>query len=196
MAEKPDTLVSSTQNPNAPASVLIVTGDKFNELEFFYPYYRFLEAGLNVDVASPKGGDITGADGHSFKNTRKVSEVQAVDYVLLYLPGGKAPASLRKEEDVLNITRQFAMTDKPIAAICHGPQILAAAELIDGKRISAWPEVEAEIKEAGGSYMNAALMEDGQFITARWPGDLPGHVAAALKHIRESGALGTKRSAA
>lgn len=196
MAPKQDTMVSTMQNPNASASVLMVSGDKFNELELFYPYYRFCEAGLKVDIASPEGGDITGADGHVFRDTKKVSEVQAVDYVLLYLPGGKAPASLRKDEGVLDLARQFAVSDKPIAAICHGPQILAAAQIIDGKRISAYPEVEAEVAQAGASYFNAPLVEDGQFITARWPGDLPSHVEAALRHIRESGALKPARSAA
>lgn len=197
MSDTQDTMVSTLQNPQAQASVLIVTGDTFSELEFFYPYYRFAEAGLNVDVASPDGGDIKGADGHVFRNSKKVSDVKAADYVLLYLPGGKASARLRKDEGVLALTRQFSVADKPIAAICHGPQILAAAKIIDGKRISAYPEVEAEVKEAGATYLNAALVEDGLFITARWPGDLPGHVKAALAYLMNSGALSNmKRSAA
>lgn len=196
MAAKQDTMVSTMENPNPSASVLIVSDDRFNELELFYPYYRFCEAGLRVDVASPKGGDITGADGHVFRDTHKLNTLQAVDYVLLYLPGGKAPASLRKDEDVLDMARQFVVVNKPIAAICHGPQILAAAGIIDGKRISAYPEVESELAEAGAQFVDTPLMEDGLFITARWPGDLPGHVAAALRHIDGTGALKPARSAA
>lgn len=196
MARTQDIMVSSLQHPSPSASVLIVSGDRFNELELFYPYYRFCEAGLRVDVASPSGGDITGADGHVFRDTLKLDEVQAVDYVLLYLPGGKAPATLRKDEAVLDMARQFVVANKPVAAICHGPQILAAAQIIDGKRISAYPEVESELAEAGAQYVNTPLMEDGLFITARWPGDLPGHVAAAIRHIRASGALGAARTAA
>ncbi len=184
LGEEKDTITSTKRNEGAQQSVLIVTADKCNELEFFVPYYRFCEAGLNVVVASPDGGSIKGANGTEFKNTRKLSEVVPADYALLYLPGGKAPAELRKRDDALDLVRAFVTANKPVAAICHAAQVLVSADLVRGKRISAYPEVEKEITDAGGTFVNAPLVEDGVFITARWPGDLPGHMEAVMQKLQ------------
>lgn len=183
LGESNDTITSTKRSDPSAKSVLIVTGDNCNELEFFVPYYRFCEAGLKVDVASPDGGSIKGAHGTEFAHTLKVSEVRPSEYALLYLPGGKAPAKLRKDEDVLAVVRQFVVAGTPISAICHAAQILVSANVVRGKRISAYPEVEKEISEAGGTFVNQALVEDGIFTTARWPGDLPGHMEATLRRL-------------
>ncbi len=179
-----DTMSASMQgSANAPA-VLIISDDKFNDLELFYPYYRLCEEGFRVEIASPDGKEITGSNDFSIPVQKRVADCNPADYALLYLPGGKAPASLRDDENVKNFVKQFVATGKPVAAICHGPQILAAAGVIQGKRLTAWPEVEKEINEAGGRFENRALLEDGQFITSRWPGDLPNHLAATLKALK------------
>jgi protease I len=169
-----------TQNEGAAISVLILTGDKTEDLEFFYPYYRFVEEGYRVDVATPKGGAFQGKQGLGLKQTSKISDVHAENYALLYLPGGKAPAELKNNLEVLELVRQFAVADKVIAAVCHGPQILAAAHVIDGKKIAAWPEVKDEVVEAGAVYVDKETVVDGQFVTARWPGDLPAHLRQTL----------------
>jgi protease I len=180
MAEKPEDSYVATMRPSGKDAILIITANDTQDLEFFYPYYRFIEAGFRVDVATPKGGAFKGKMGMGLKETRPLENINPEQYVLLYIPGGKAPAELMKNQNALEITRQFVRGGKPVSAICHGPQVLAAADVISGKRIAAWPEVEAEVEAAGATYVNDPTVVDGQFITARWPGDLPSHLKATL----------------
>lgn len=164
-------------------SIAIITDDKAEDLEFFYPYYRFNEAGYEVDVITPSGGAFEGKRGLGLQNSKSIDEVQPGSYELLYLPGGKAPARLRENEKVLKFVRDFAASKKIIAAICHGPQILIAAGLVRGKIISAWPEMKDEIGKAGAIFTDEALQIDGQFVTARCPGDLHRHLYGTLEAL-------------
>lgn len=162
-------------------SVVIITGDKTEDLEFFYPYYRLTEAGYTVDVVTPKGGKFEAKHGIGLKNTLSIDEVTPEHYALLYIPGGKAPEELRKNEKVIAFVKRFAKSDKPIAAICHGAQVLISAELVQGKQISCWPQMREELEQAGGIFVDEALVEDGQFITGRMPGDLHRHLYGVLQ---------------
>jgi protease I len=164
--------------------VIIITADNTEDLEFFYPYYRLTEEGYTVDVVTPEGGKFEGKHGLGLKTTKPISEVQPYDYVLLYIPGGKAPAELRKNEAVLNFMKEFAHIGRPIAAICHGPQVLISAGLVKGKQMACWPEVAEELIEAGGTFVDEALVEDGQFITGRMPGDLHRHLYGVLQYLK------------
>lgn len=166
------------------ARVMILTADKTQDLEFFYPYYRLNEEGYQVDVVTPKGGKFEGKQGMGLQRTKSITEVTPQDYALLYIPGGKAPEELRKIESVLTFVRDFASTGKPIAAICHGPQVLVSAGLVAGREMAAWPEVKKEIEAAGGRYVDEALVEDGQYITARMPGDLPRHLSGVMDFLK------------
>jgi protease I len=181
-----DTYVATQQKASKGQSVLILTANDTQDLEFFYPYYRFIEAGYSVDVATPKGGEFKGKMGMGLKDTKAIKDIDASRYALLYIPGGKAPAELKTNADAVAFTRKFTESGKPVAAICHGPQLLAAAGVIKGKRIAAWPEVEQEVADAGATYVNEATVVDGQFTTARWPGDLPSHLAATLEALEQS----------
>lgn len=163
--------------------VLIVTADKTHDLEFFYPYYRFSEEGYTVDVATPNGGEFKGKMGMGLKETLAVGNVSAADYSMLYIPGGNAPEELRKNDKVLALVKEFAKLGKPIAAICHGAQVLISADLVKDRRITAWPEVKGELEEAGGIFVDEALVEDGQFITGRKPGDLHRHLVGCMKYL-------------
>jgi len=196
MTLKQDIITASKQNEGAKAAILIISADTFNELEFFYPYYRFTEAGFRVDVGSPDGGEIKGANGTEFPGTHPIATIDPTQYALLYIPGGKAPAEMRKSEELLKVVRRFDALGKPIAAICHAAQVLVSAGLVKGKRIAAYPEVEEEITEAGGTFVNAPLVEDGQYITARWPGDLPGHLEAVMKRLEGNAAQSPSRKTA
>lgn len=164
--------------------VVIITADNVEDTEFFYPYYRFTEEGYTVDVVTPKGGEFKGKHGISLRNSRSIKDVRPQDYALLYLPGGKAPAELRKNDEVLQFVKTFARSGKPIAAICHGAQVLVSAELVQGRQIACWPEMAKEVALAGGTFVDEALVEDGQFITARMPGDLHRHLYGALHYLK------------
>jgi protease I len=168
-----DILTPTTLHMSNDKSVLVLTADKVEDLEFFYPYYRFVEEGCRTDVVTPKGGYFKGKNGYKFESARKISEIVPDDYNMLFIPGGKAPEELKKSEEAVELVRHFFVMGKPIAAICHGPQLLAAAGVIDGASISGWPEIGEEVLRAGGIFTNRECQMDGQFITARWPADLP-----------------------
>jgi protease I len=184
-----DTYTPENQAKTSPVSVLFLTANNTEDLEFFYPYYRFIEEGFKVDVVTPDGGAFKGKQGLGISQTKKITDVKANDYQLLYIPGGKAPAELKQNNDAIALTKAYVQTGRPVAAVCHGPQILAAAGVISGKKIAAWPEVEGEVEEAGAEYVNQQTCVDGQFITARWPADLPFHVAKTLEVLKNSKSL-------
>lgn len=185
MAEKPEDMYAPTMEKSGQhGSILIIAADNVHDLELFYPYYRLVEEGYKVDVASPSGGEIKGKAGWPCQDTLKIQDVNPKQYAMLIIPGGKAPAELRELPEVTALANTFFESGKPIAAFCHGPQVLIDAGLAKGRNLAAWPEVEKEIEEAGGNFINQALVQDGQFITARWPGDLPGFTAAILRQLR------------
>ena len=173
--------------------IIIITGDNTEDIEFFYPYYRLTEAGYTVDVVTKKGGKFAGKHGLGLQDTKSIADVRPEEYALLYLPGGKAPAELRENEAVIEFVKTFAASGKPVAAICHGPQILITADLVRGKQMACWPEVAKELQEAGGIFVDEALVEDGQFITGRKPGDLHRHLFGVLQYL-EGKVSGSSRS--
>ena len=181
-------VVPVTSSRKKSEKVIIITANNTEDIEFFYPYYRLSEEGYTVDVVTPDGGKFEAKHGLGLKETKSISDVKPQDYALLYIPGGKAPAELRKNDKVLAFVKEFARAGKPIAAICHGPQVLIEAgravsrRVPDGRR--ARPEVGDEIKKAGGTFVDETCVVDGQFITARRPGDLPNHLLRVLEQLR------------
>lgn len=170
---------------NTAGSILIVTADNVEDIEFFYPFYRFVEEGFRVDVVTPKGGEFKGKHGLPLTGTKKISEVDSTGYDLMYIPGGKAPSALKDNEDAVELTRRFVGSGKPVASICHGPKLLAKADVIQGMSIAAWPEIEEELTDAGATFVNEAVNVEGQFITARWPGDLPGFMTRIFQVLKQ-----------
>lgn len=175
--------------------VLILTADNTHDLEFFYPLYRLSEEGYAVEVVTPGGAPLKAKFGMKYERTGSIADARAGDYDLLYIPGGQAPEALKSNKDATRLVQEFASGGKPVAAICHGAQVLAAADVIRGRQISAWPEVKKEIESAGATYADQACAEDGQFITARWPGDLPSHLACVLKRLENAAAAPRKAAA-
>lgn len=194
-ARPADIFAASSQPATLGQRVLIVTADNTQDLEFFYPYYRFIEAGYYVDVATPGGGSFRGKQGMGLQQTHALRDISPTSYDLLYIPGGKAPEALKKSVEALALVKSFVASGKPVAAICHGGQLLAAANVVEGRRIAAWPEVEGEIAEAGGQYVNEETVVDGQFITARWPGDLPAHLAASIAMLHNVDSTPARKTA-
>ncbi len=187
MKSIPDDIFTSHPASSAhQEKIAIVTANGTEDQEFFYPYYRFLEEGYQVDVLTPDGGEFKGKNGAGLKKTMKIEDAEPSDYAMLYIPGGKAPEALKKEEEAIAFVRDFCANGRPVASICHGPQLLAEADVIEGKKIAAWPECESEVSEAGATYKNEECVRDGQFITGRWPADLPALTKAALELLHTS----------
>ena len=184
MAEIPDDIFTTAPRGTVKDErIAIITADGTEDQEFFYPYYRFIEEGYQVDVLTPKGGSFKGKNGSGLKETMAIADADPYAYALLYIPGGKAPAALKKEDEAVQFVKEFCASGKPIGAICHGPQLLAKAGVIAGKQISAYPECQEEVEEAGARFVNEACVVDSQFITGRWPADLPFQTAGMLQAL-------------
>ncbi|SED64462.1 type 1 glutamine amidotransferase domain-containing protein [Streptomyces sp. Ag109_O5-10] len=163
--------------------IAVLTADVVEDVEFFYPYYRFTEAGYEVDVITPSGGELTAARGMKLLETVALAEVDPADYLMLFVPGGHAPLQLRTLPAALDFVRAFATADKPVGLVCHGPQVLVSAGLAGGRRMTSWYGVAEEIETAGGTWVNEAVIHDGPFFTDRKPGDLPAEMHAIIEHL-------------
>lgn len=171
--------------------VLMIVGDYVEDYEAMVPYQILLTLGYEVDAVCPDKrsgesvvtavhdfeGDQTYTEkrGHNFQLNADFERVQASDYRALILPGGRAPEYLRLNQQVLEIVRHFDGAGKPLAAICHGLQILVAAGILRGRSCCAYPSVQPEIEAVGGEYIDASsgfdnVHVDENLVTApAWP---------------------------
>jgi protease I len=163
---------------------LIISADKFEDSELLVPYYRLKEAGVEVIVASLSRGTIKGKHGYDVAVDKNLDEVNPDDYAILVLPGGAAPALVRKEPKALEIARSFFARSKPVAAICHGPQILISAGLMQGRRVTCYNSVADELKEAGALYEDREVVVDANLVTSRQPDDLPAFMRETMKLLQ------------
>lgn len=169
--------------------ILLLAGDFVEDYEIMVPFQALLAVGHTVHAVCPdkKAGDQIATAIHDFEGQQTYSEkrghnftlnasfdsVKAEDYDALVIPGGRAPEYLRMDDKVLAIVRHFALADKPIAAICHGAQLLAGAKVLEGRLCSAYPACRAEVELAGGRYADIAVdgaVTDRNLVTApAWP---------------------------
>jgi protease I len=163
---------------------LIVSADRFEDSELLEPARRLRDEGVEVDIASTRRGVITGKHGHRVEVDKTVEALAAADYDLLLLPGGQAPAGLRRDAAVLQLVRSFVAARKPVAAICHGPQILAAAGVLRGRHMTGYRAVAGELQAAGAVVEDREVVVDDRLITSRTPADLPAFMDAVMRMLR------------
>ena len=163
---------------------LIISADNFEDSELLVPYYRLKEAGMGVDVASMKSGSIRGKHDYEVAVAKTLDEINPDDYAILILPGGKAPEKIRKEAKALEIARSFFAHNKPVAAICHGPQTLISAGLVKGRHATCYRSVAGELKDAGALYEDSEVVVDGNLVTSREPSDLPAFMRETMKQLK------------
>jgi protease I len=163
---------------------LIVSAEQFEDSELLVPYYRLKEEGMQVDVASIRKGKITGKHGYEIEAEKALAEVHPEEYDVLILPGGKAPAAIRKQSAALAIAKHFFTKGKPVAAICHGPQTLITAGLLKGRRATCYRSVAGEMREAGAHYEDREVVVDGNLVTSRQPSDLPAFMRETMKLLK------------
>lgn len=159
--------------------VLIVSADLFEDVELLFPYYRLLEEGIEVQIASTEAGTIRGKHGYRV-SAAALADIETDGFDLLILPGGKAPGHLRAHGPLLELVRHFMAAGKVVAAICHGPQVLAAAGVLSGRTLTCYRSVATEVTEAGGRYVDQPVVVDGNLITSRVPDDLPVFMGAIM----------------
>jgi len=162
---------------------LILSANDFEDSELLVPYYRILEAGYPVDVVAEKTGVIRGMHGYEVFAVKSFIDVDVKEYAVLILPGGKAPASVRKDPKAISIARHFFDSNKPVGAICHGPQTLISAGLLNGRRATCYQTVAKELQDAGALYEDSEVVVDGKLVTSRQPADLPAFLRELMKML-------------
>lgn len=153
--------------------ILMITGKDYDDSEVLYPYYRLIEEGYTVDVASVERGEVSGKYHFKIDANLSFDEVNPDEYIALMLPGGKAPEKLRLIDKVCEIVREFEKAGKPMAAICHGQQILISADVLKGKNATCYPGIRDDIKNAGAIYEDSRVVVYKNLVTSRRPEDLP-----------------------
>jgi protease I len=178
--------------------VLVMTGDAAESLEVYYPYQRLVEEGYEVDVAAPAVKRLqfvvhdfvedfdtyTEKPGYTMQADVAFADVDPTDYVALVIPGGRAPEYIRNDPDAQRIVRHFYSADAPVAQLCHGPLVAAAAGVLDGRRTAAYNALEPDITSAGAEFVDAATVVDGQVVSGRNWGDHPSWMREFVEILR------------
>ncbi len=171
-------------------TVAVLATDGFEEVELTRPVEALKAAGASVEVISPKTGRIQGYNHHDKGDTvpvdRDLAHADADHYDAIVLPGGVMnPDALRMEPKAVDFVRAFAEAGKPIAAICHGPWTLINAEAVEGKRMTSWPSLKADLRNAGAEWVDEEVVVDHGLVTSRKPDDLPAFCAKMIEEFAE-----------
>lgn len=165
--------------------VLFIVGDDYEDIELLYPFYRVIEEGFKPVIAGKESGaKIVGKHGYSVIADISFKDVKVDEYLALVIPGGRGPERIRTLPEVKELTRQFFEKKKPVAAICHGPQILISAGVIKGKKVTSVASIKDDVIAAGGEYIDAPVVEDDNLISSRHPGDLPYFAQSLIKALK------------
>lgn len=155
-------------------SILMFTGDIYEDLELWYPKLRLIEAGYEVVVAGEEAKQLySGKHSYPCKSDAAVADVEARDFAGLVVPGGFMPDKLRRNPRVLQLVRDFASANKLVAAICHGGWIPISAGVYRGVRVTGSPGIKDDLVNAGAVWEDAAVVVDRHFVSSRKPDDLP-----------------------
>lgn len=182
------------------ARVAVLLGPEYQDQELSVPLDRMRAAGHEPEIVGIEAGAMLhGKNGEeAVLVERAVRDASPDDYDALVIPGGKSPAHLRKDPDAVRFVKEFVATEKPVAAVCHGPQMLVEAGVVRGRVMTSWPEVQGELEKGGARWIDREVVEDGPFITSRKPEDLEAFSRALLARLqtaappRSHAALGTE----
>lgn len=154
--------------------IAVLVADLFEDVELWYPYYRLLEAGHSVDLVGCEADTThTGKQGTSATTTAAASSADPADYDAVVVPGGFSPDYMRRCQPMVDLVREVGEAGKPVAAICHGPWMLASAGLTQGRKVTSYPSIRTDLANAGGEWVDEEVVHDGNLITSRRPDDLP-----------------------
>ncbi len=158
----------------ADQSVLILTGEIYEDLELWYPKLRLIEAGASVTIAGPDAGvTYAGKNGYPCVSDVRIDQVSEGDFDALVVPGGFMPDKLRRDAVVLELVRKFNDAKKPIAAICHGGWIPISAGVYRGVKVTGSPGIKDDLVNAGAIFEDASVVVHGHHVSSRRPDDLP-----------------------
>jgi protease I len=169
--------------------IACVLANLFEESEFVKPYRAFQDAGHRVTIVGVEAGQrVRGYHREARVLVRidtSLAEVRPDDFDALFVPGGYSPDNLRLHPEAVRFVAAFFEADKPAFVICHGPQLLIAAGVVKGRRMTAWPTVRENLQEAGAEVVDQPVVVDHNLVTSRWPADIPAFVRESLKLLEQ-----------
>jgi len=170
--------------------VAILTENGFEEVELTSPKQVLEEAGAEVHIVSPQQHKVKGWDHDHWSIElpvdKNLTDANPFDYDALMIPGGVInPDKMRINKNYINFAKDFLESGKPVAAICHGPQLLIETALLNGKKMTSYPSIRTDLENAGATWFNKEVVVDGNLITSRSPKDLDAFNEKLLEAIRE-----------
>ena len=170
--------------------VAFLATDMFEQVELTEPWNALEQAGATVELLSIKEGEIQGFDHYdkadTFRVDRSVTDASDDEYDALVLPGGVGnPDKLRMDEGAVRFVREFVESGKPVAAICHGPWTLVEADVVRGRKLTSYPSVRTDIRNAGGQWVDEEVVVDAGLVTSRGPQDLPAFIEKTIEEVAE-----------
>lgn len=171
------------------AKVAFVLADDFEDSEFQVPYDRLREAGHEVTVVGAEAGrSVRGKRGQSTYTLEAApDQVDPDDFDALVIPGGYSPDKLRTDAGVVKLVQGVLEQDRPVAAICHGPSLLVEADAVRRRTVTSAPSIRTDLTNAGAAWVDREVVENGNLITSRKPGDLDAFVTALLRRLEPTG---------
>ena len=166
------------------ARIAFIVDDLFEDVEFLEPYAKVKEAGHDpVVVGMSAGKEITCKKGAKATVDKGSDEVSSGEFDAIVIPGGYSPDKVRTDERLVALTREAHDAGKPVAAICHAPWVLAEADLLRGRTVTSYHSLRTDLVNAGATWVDKEVVEDGALITSRNPGDLPAFTDALLRRL-------------
>ena len=187
--------MSESTNNDTKTIAFLVAAEGIEQVELTDPWQAVVDAGHTAVLVSPKSGSVQMFNHLDKADTQKVdktvADVSADDFDALVLPGGVAnPDALRTDKDAVALVKDFMASGKAVAAICHAPWTLVEADVVRGRKLTSWPSLATDIRNAGGEWVDERSVVDGNLITSRKPDDLPAFISALLDTV-EYGAAAT-----
>jgi len=160
--------------------MIILVEDMYNEFEFWYPYYRLKEAGVEVVVAGSGGSDYTSKAGLSAKANADAKDLNTADFDGIVIPGGYAPDIMRRHASMVTLVKDSFDAGKIVAAICHAGWMLASAKILANRRVTSFFAIKDDLIHAGADWVDEEVVVDKNLITSRTPDDLPAFMKAVV----------------
>ncbi|MBD3257009.1 DJ-1/PfpI/YhbO family deglycase/protease [candidate division GN15 bacterium] len=165
----------------ADKKIAVFVADLFEDLEFWYPYLRLQEAGAEVVSIGPEVKEYKGKRGLTATPDMSIDDTRAIDYDLLVIPGGYSPDHMRRSPKMVEFVREMDKQRKHIAAICHGPWMLASANVVKGKQVTGFKSIKDDMENAGAEWIDRKVVKYENLITSRTPDDLPAFCTAIIE---------------
>ncbi len=171
--------------PLADLRLLVFVGDDYEDLELWYPKLRLAEAGAHVTIAGPDGETVyQGKHGYPCRSDAAIIDMESEDFHGVVIPGGFMPDKLRRDAKVKSLVREFAESEKLVAAICHGGWVPISAGVYRGVRVTGSPGIKDDLENAGAIWKDAPAVIDRHFVSSRKPDDLPEFCRAIIEVMR------------